>query len=168
MGGLLYAAGGARCPTDEPCEPEQAIVTPPAVVNLSTGRATPLARESESFYSFKGSELTTLKKVWLEPVRGFLSDEFFFMEGLGAAYSRVSSYIFADWNKCGEVMGLAPYGRPNAFPPIMTIENGAISVAEWTAEYNKPWMPEIYEDWEKSPHVQHWRDMAWRIQDDTE
>jgi carbamoyltransferase len=33
-------------------------------------------------------------------VRGFLSDEFYYMPGLGAAYSRVSRYIFADWNKC--------------------------------------------------------------------
>ncbi len=133
-----------------------------------TQGVTPLARESESFYFFKGSELTTLKKVWLEPVRGFLSDEFFFMEGLGAAYSRVSSYIFADWNKCGEVMGLAPYGRPNAFQPLVILENGEISVPEWTADFDKPWVPEVDDNWEKSPHVQHWQDMAWRIQDDTE
>ena len=133
-----------------------------------TQGVTPLARESESFYFFKGSELTTLKKVWLEPVRGVLSDEFFFMEGLGAAYSRVSSYIFADWNKCGEVMGLAPYGRPNAFQPLVILENGEISVPEWTADFDKPWVPEVDDNWEKSPHVQHWQDMAWRIQDDTE
>jgi len=49
----------------------------------------PLARESESYYRFKGSSLETLKKVWLDPVRGFLSDEFYYMPGLGAAYSRV-------------------------------------------------------------------------------
>jgi carbamoyltransferase len=58
----------------------------------------PLARESESYYRFTGSKIETLKKVWLEPARGALSDEFFFMAGLGAVYSRVSSYIFADWN----------------------------------------------------------------------
>src|SRR4029078_11889578 len=28
----------------------------------------PLARESESFYRFRGSELETLRKVWLDPV----------------------------------------------------------------------------------------------------
>src|SRR5262245_36778053 len=79
-----------------------------------TEDANPLARESESYYRFQGSQLETLKKVWLKPVRGFLSDEFYYMPGLGAMYSRVSSYIFADWNKCGEVMGLAPYGRQGA------------------------------------------------------
>ena len=35
-----------------------------------------------------------------------------FHAGARRLYSRVSSYIFGDWNKCGEVMGLAPYGRP--------------------------------------------------------
>jgi carbamoyltransferase len=48
--------------------------------------------------------------VWLQPCRGLLSDEFFTMDGLEHS-SRVSSYIFADWNKCGEVMGLAPWPR---------------------------------------------------------
>ncbi|MEZ5901010.1 MAG: carbamoyltransferase C-terminal domain-containing protein [Hyphomicrobiaceae bacterium] len=133
-----------------------------------TEGATPLARESESYYAFKGSELTTLKKVWLEPVRGFLSDEFFFMEGLGAIYSRVSSYIFADWNKCGEIMGLAPYGRPDAFQPLINIKDGEISVPEWTADFNKAWAPEVDPNWEASPDVKHWEDMAWRVQDDTE
>src|SRR5207244_12974679 len=78
----------------------------------------PLARESESYYRFDGSRIETLKKVWLKPVRGFLSDEFYFMPGLGALYSRVSIYIFAHWNKCGEVMGLAPYGPPDAVKPL--------------------------------------------------
>src|SRR5207245_288378 len=75
-----------------------------------TENVNPLARESESYYRFDGARIETLKKVWLKPVRGFLSDEFYFMPGLGALYSRVSIYIFAHWNKCGEVMGLAPYG----------------------------------------------------------
>src|SRR5262245_57618487 len=44
----------------------------------------PLARESESYYRFQGASLEPLKKVWLNPVRGFLSDEFYFMHGLGA------------------------------------------------------------------------------------
>ncbi len=35
--------------------------------------ATPLARESESYYKFSGAKLECLKKVWMEPDRGFLS-----------------------------------------------------------------------------------------------
>ena len=128
----------------------------------------PLARESESYYTFQGSKLTPLKKVWLEPRRGFLSDEFFFMAGLGALYSRVSSYIFGDWNKCGEVMGLAPYGRPGRMKPLLHIHDGELEIPDWTAEFNKPWQPDTDAAWEDSPFMSHWEDMAWQVQDDTE
>jgi len=128
----------------------------------------PLARESESYYRFEGSELETLKKVWLEPCRGLLSDEFFNMDGLGAVYSRVSSYIFADWNKCGEVMGLAPYGRPNSFMRLLELRNGELKIAPWDETFNKPWMPDGVKKWEADPAMRHWEDLAWRVQHDTE
>jgi carbamoyltransferase len=133
-----------------------------------TGNVNPLARESESYYRFKGADLTPLRKVWLDPVRGFLSDEFYFMPGLGALYSRVSSYIFGDWNKCGEVMGLAPYGRPDPARSLIKLEAGALEVPQWTAEFDKPWFPEVHRDWERSPFMPHWQDLAWRVQNDTE
>jgi len=128
----------------------------------------PLARESESYYKFEGSELETLKKVWLQPCRGLLSDEFFNMDGLGALYSRVSSYIFADWNNCGEVMGLAPYGRPDSFKRLLEFKDGELHVPEWDAEFNQPWMPNDKNKWETSPAMPHWEDMAWRVQHDAE
>ncbi len=90
----------------------------------------PLARESESYYRFQGSEIETLKKVWMEPSRGLLSDEFYNMPGLGALYSRASTYVFGDWNKCGELMGLAPYGRPGSMKPLMEIKDGELDVPE--------------------------------------
>jgi carbamoyltransferase len=128
----------------------------------------PLARESESYYRFRGSDLETLRKVWLEPVRGFLSDEFYFMPGLGALYSRVSSYIFSDWNKCGEVMGLAPFGTPGQWKPLLELKDGELEVPEWTVDFDKPWFAESDEKWEACSFMQHWKDMAWRVQDDTE
>jgi carbamoyltransferase len=128
----------------------------------------PLARETESYYRFAGSKLETLKKVWLQPVRGFLSDEFYYMPGLGALYSRVSSYIFADWNKCGEVMGLAPYGLPNECKPLLDFNSGELSVPEWGVEFNQPWLIEREPNWESSPGLRHWQNLAWRVQDDTE
>ena len=133
-----------------------------------TGNVNPLARESESYYRFKGAELTPLRKEWLDPVRGFLSDEFYFMPGLGALYSRVSSYIFGDWNKCGEVMGLAPYGRPDPAKSLIKLEAGALDVPQWTAEFDKPWFPDVDRDWERSPFLPHWQDLAWRVQNDAE
>jgi carbamoyltransferase len=131
-------------------------------------KADPLARESESYYRFEGANLEAVKKVWLKPCRGFLSDEFFNMAGVGALYSRASSYIFADWNKCGELMGLAPYGRPNQFKPLMHMQDGVLDVPDWTEALNQPWLTEKDQDWEKSPSMEHWKDMAWQVQDDTE
>ena len=133
-----------------------------------TANVNPLARESESYYRFSGSDLQPLRKVWLEPVRGFLSDEFYFMPGLGALYSRVSSYIFGDWNKCGEVMGLAPYGRPDHGQSLVNLQQGHLDVPQWTAEFDKPWFPEVHRDWDRSPFMRHWEDLAWRVQNDTE
>src|SRR5436309_12715430 len=54
----------------------------------------PLGRESESYYRFSGTKLECLKKVWLEPSRGTLNEEFYSMPGLGALYSRASTYVF--------------------------------------------------------------------------
>ena len=162
----------AVCPFDE-----GAVMVVDGVGNYSsditepgqlTEKVNPLARESESYYRFRGSQLETLRKVWLQPVRGFLSDEFYYMPGLGALYSRVSSYIFADWNKCGEVMGLAPYGRRDAAKPLLALKDGELDVPEWGVDFNKPWLPDRERNWETSAAMQHWKDLAWRVQDDAE
>ena len=130
-------------------------------------KADPLARESESYYRFEGSKLETLKKVWMGPSRGFFSDEFYNMPGLGALYSRASTYIFGDWNKCGELMGLAPYGRQGRVKSLMEMRDGELHVPDWTDDLRQPYI-EGGGGWEHHPSMQHWKDLAWRVQDDTE
>src|ERR1700710_79857 len=130
--------------------------------------ATPLARESESYYKFSGTKLECLKKVWMEPERGFLSSEFYNMPGLGALYSRASSYIFGDWNKCGELMGLAPYGRKEKVRHLLELTDGTLQVPHWTTDFKQPYIMYSGEKWETSPSMRHWEDLAWRVQDDTE
>jgi carbamoyltransferase len=127
----------------------------------------PLARESESYYRFSGSRLECLKKVWLEPSRGVLNEEFYSMPGLGALYSRASTYVFGDWNKCGELMGLAPYGRRDQVRHLLEMEGGELRVPAWSSEFKQPFLIGAG-DWEKHPAMRHWEDMAWRVQDDTE
>ena len=134
----------------------------------ATDSATPLARESESYYKFSGAKLECLKKVWMEPDRGFLSDEFYNMPGLGALYSRASSYIFGDWNKCGELMGLAPYGRKEQVRHLLELTDGKLHVPHWSPEFKQPYVMGNGEKWETSPSMRHWEDLAWRVQDDTE
>jgi carbamoyltransferase len=134
----------------------------------SADKASPLARESESYYLFNGCKVETLKKIWMEPGRGFLSQEFYNMPGLGALYSRVSTYVFGDWNKCGELMGLAPYGRPEQIKPLIEMKDGRLDVLDWSDEFNRPWLQNSGQSWESSPSMQHWQDLAWRVQDDAE
>jgi carbamoyltransferase len=133
----------------------------------SADAATPLARESESYYKFSGSNLECLKKVWMEPDRGFLSDEFYTMPGLGALYSRASTYIFGDWNKCGELMGLAPYGRRDQVKHLLELTDGKLHVPHWTTDFKQPYVTDGG-NWERSTSMRHWEDLAWRVQDDTE
>ena len=129
--------------------------------------ASPLARESESYYKFSGSKIECVKKVCMEPDRGFLSDEFCNMPGLGALYSRASTYIFGDWNKCGELMGLAPYGRPDQVKHLLELTDGALRVPRWTSDFKQPFVIDRG-GWEANPAMPHWQDLAWRVQDDTE
>jgi carbamoyltransferase len=133
----------------------------------SSDAATPLARESESYYKFSGSNIECLKKVWMEPDRGFLSDEFYNMPGLGALYSRASTYVFGDWNKCGELMGLAPYGSRGQMRQLLEMNDGDLLVPHWTKEFNQPYVMDRG-NWESSPSMRHWEDLAWQVQDDTE
>lgn len=133
----------------------------------STDTATPLARESESYYQFSGSRIECLKKVWMEPERGLLSDEFYNMPGLGALYSRASTYVFGDWNKCGELMGLAPFGRKERVQHLLELNDGKLHVPHWTTGFNQPYILDNG-NWEKNPAKPHWEDVAWRVQDDTE
>jgi len=129
--------------------------------------AHPLAREAESYYVFKDAEITPVRKVWLEPTRGFLNDEFYNMGGLGALYSRVSTYVFGDWNKCGEVMGLAPYGRPGG-EPMVRLAGGRLEVPEWDGALTHPFLGRTDAEWEKSAFREEWADLARRVQDDAE
>ncbi|MFN3868074.1 MAG: carbamoyltransferase, partial [Hyphomicrobiaceae bacterium] len=47
-------------------------------------------------------------------------------------------------------------------------DDGELRFPEWDRSFNKPFNAQSDETWETSPHMQHWMDMAWRIQNDTE
>lgn len=129
--------------------------------------AVPLARESESYYAFEGKQLRTVRKAWLAPTKSLVNDDFFMMQGLGALYSRVSSYIFGHWNRCGEVMGLAPYGRLS-MDPLATLEGDRVVLRPWGEDLAHPYEGASDRDWHASPHRGHWQDLARRVQEDTE
>lgn len=74
-------------------------------------------REAETAYVFD-AKTATLRPVFKRWSRERSPPELFNhgfenMESIGAVYSRISSYIFGDWNACGKVMGLAPWANKN-------------------------------------------------------
>ncbi|HRU05097.1 MAG TPA: carbamoyltransferase C-terminal domain-containing protein, partial [Candidatus Brocadiia bacterium] len=121
-------------------------------------------REAESVYSFQDRDLSLLFKRWT-PLRGpSLLHNYGFedMESLGAVYSRASSHIFADWNACGKVMGLAAYGRPRPSRPTMTGPLEDLKV-HWPniESFAHPG------EWRQPPRKEH-RDLAAQVQADLE
>lgn len=133
----------------------------------------PADRESESYYVFRGTELRCVGKQWLPATPVVLNEDFTKMPGLGAMYSRVAEYVFDHWNKCGEVMGLAPFGkeRPD-LPPLMGVRDGRTWVVRFLPEWLRhPWVESGAEgapDWQASPWMEEWRDLCWRAQKDLE
>src|SRR5258705_1806526 len=89
------------------------------------------------------------------------------MPGLGALYSRASTYIFGDWNKCGEVMVLATYGRREQVKHLLELNDGILHVPHWTTDFKQPYVMDSGSRG-ASPSMREWEDLAWRVQDDTE
>jgi carbamoyltransferase len=129
--------------------------------------AHPAAREAESFYEFSGTSIRPIRKIFMGPERGIVNDDFEVLPGLGALYSRVSTYIFGNWNRCGEVMGLAPYGRPD-LPPLVKVIDGELVFHPWPLSLCHPYTGDSDRDWIASPHRTEWEDLAFRVQDDVE
>ena len=112
---IVDGVGSYRSDVSEPCPP---------------GEAHPRSRVNRrAITNSPAPKIECVKKVWMEPDRGFLSDEFYNMPGLGALYSRASTYIFGDWNKCGELMGLAPYGRPDQVKHLLELDRRQLACA---------------------------------------
>lgn len=133
----------------------------------------PADRECESYYVFRGTEIRCVGKSWIPPTPSVLSADFTKMPGLGAMYSRVAEYVFDHWNKCGEVMGLAPFGRERPdVPPLMGVKDGRTwAVRHLPERFRNPWIETGTvgaADWQASPHMEEWRDLCWRVQRDLE
>ena len=78
------------------------------------------ARECETVYREDHGSLTPIFKRWChtQPENDLLNayGDWFAspLDSLGAGYSHASHLIFGDWNACGKVMGLAPWGAASS------------------------------------------------------
>ena len=88
----------------------------------------------------RGSRLSAVYKRWAaESSQLAYSDWYQDLDGLGAMYSRVAAHVFADWNQCGKVMGLAPWvrgwgGESTEAEAVRGAAWGAVTAAQWTAD----------------------------------
>lgn len=92
------------------------------------------ARECETVYREDNGKLTPLFKRWCRGQTEELLNEYndWFcspLDSLGAGYSHAAHRIFGDWNACGKVMGLAPWGGTLHYD------------AGWGGASHKSWAP---------------------------
>jgi carbamoyltransferase len=64
-------------------------------------------------------------------------------------------------------MVLAPYGRRERVKHLLELTDGTLHVPHWTTDFRQPYVMDRG-NWEASPAMPHWEDIAWRVQDDTE
>lgn len=73
------------------------------------------ARECESVYALLHGEPRPIWKRWcISMDEGRFFEAWFTspLDSFGAAYSTAAHVVFGDWNACGKLMGLAPWGAP--------------------------------------------------------
>jgi carbamoyltransferase len=118
----------------------------------------PKSLEKISIYSVRDGKFELLRKDFTNGSLGF-------------AYHTITFHIFRDVMMSGKTMGLAPFGKPG-FPDLMKSKNGEISYPYLTLVPDLSELPPV-SAWpedpsEWSPLMQHYADMAWKVQHDIE
>lgn len=115
------------------------------------------AYHAESLYHFDGAGFVLLDRYEarsFHPVCGASS--------LGETFASVSQYIFGDWQDGGKLMGLAPYGKAEAFGPSLLAVD-----AEGRLQFTQSWKEPLDHAETYSPPLAH-ANLAARVQADLE
>lgn len=107
--------------------------------------------ECMTAYELKNGQLTILKKEFLEFNKNI---------GIGIFYEKISEYIFNNKHEAGKVMGLAPFGEP--------CEVGEYQKFLDSLDWNKQFKGKGKKDWEASPHMSLYQDLAATVQSEFE
>jgi carbamoyltransferase len=106
-----------------------------------------------TIYSFQKGRLEFKRKYW----QRFKESEKFqkksFSIGVGIFYEKISEFIFNSNQAAGKVMGLAPFGKP------MDVEDywSFLERLDWD---NCSWKGGSKKEWESSPHMSLYQDLA--------
>ena len=130
--------------------------------------ATPLARESESYYRFSGTQ-ARMPEEGLDGAGPRLSQRRVLQHAgpRRALQPRLDLHV-RRLEQVRRVDGARALWPPRAGQAAAGNHDGELHVPRWTAEFNQPFIDRSGEKWESSPSMRHWEDLAWRVQDDTE
>ena len=112
--------------------------------------------EEYSIYLLEHGKLTTIKKHWQQFFQSKKFPKHWYSDGLGTCYEKVAEYIFNSKRAAGKVMALAGLGTPGEY-------NNSMELLE-SLDWNNSFSGKSKKEWEESPHLKHYQDIAASIQ----
>lgn len=112
--------------------------------------------EETSLYSLIGGELKLVEKTWQSFSPAKNATNRWYSEGLGTCYELIAEYIFNSKRAAGKVMGLAAFGKATEYEsPLELLES---------LDWSKAYTGKTKSDWESSPHMRTYEDLAASVQ----
>jgi carbamoyltransferase len=130
--------------------------------------ATPLARESESYYKFSGTTLECLKKVWMEPDRGFPQRRVLHHARPRRALQPRLDLHLRRLEQVRRADGAGALWPPRPGQASARTERRQAARAALGRRVQAALSCSTASNWEKQPCDAALGDLAWRTQDDTE
>ncbi len=112
--------------------------------------------EESTAYLFDRGQLKCVKKNWQVFKKSESSSRHWISEGLGSLYEKSAEFIFNDKRAAGKVMGLAALGRGLDFEHRSYFLEGL--------DWSKAFSEKGKKDWENSPHLSYYSDIAASVQ----
>lgn len=108
-----------------------------------------------TLFHFKNQQFTVLDKKFTQ------FDNKGYSESIGLFYEAISEFIFNSKTLAGKVMGLAPFGKSlglvDSYPEFLA-----------SLDWSKKFQGKSKEDWESSPHMELYQNLAATVQENFE
>lgn len=157
---LIMVVDGCGSPHSQCTDLDDALILADGLRSAEGG----MQYEKDSLYRFDGADVIPLLKDFSPFVTGPSGGAAVHMpstqHSIGGFYSAVSHYVFGNLDDAGKLMGLAPYGKPDAIAPrAFSLRRGRLFVEEeWKAALTRP--SNGYEDFRANftyyADIAHW------------
>jgi len=123
---------------------------------VEENKGTQKEHEESSLYLLDKGEITLTEKTWQKFSKAKNINDRWYSEGIGTCYELIAEYIFNSKRAAGKVMGLAAFGKPMEFStPLELLDS---------LDWSKAFLGKSKEDWEVSPHMKIYEDLAASVQ----